>query len=182
MQSTSASISGTRQPEYWDLLDAEGHPIGLRHVRGEPLPEGTYHRVVKIFTVNSCGELLTTLRAPDKRLFPSMWEVTGGAVVAGEDSLTAAARELREETGIAVQPDALTLLTCHRGRSYLMDMYLVRRDAAIKDLVMQPGETTAARWVTWDEFERMIGEGVVPEPVGQRFREVKPLLLSHLKG
>ncbi len=69
-----------RGAELWDLLDKDGMPIGATHVRGEKLPHGAYHRVVEIFTVNSKGELLVTKRAPEKKLYPEMWETTGGAV------------------------------------------------------------------------------------------------------
>lgn len=162
--------------ELWDLLDKEGKPLGRTHVRGEDLPQGTYHRTVEIFTVNSRGELLLTLRAPDKIPFPNMWEVTGGSVVAGEDSLTAAGRELREETGIDARAGEVEFLMTNRGKTVLMDIYLVRKDAEISDLTMQAGETVAARWVTFAEFERMIGNGEIPEPVYRRYYAVKDIL------
>ena len=76
--------------ELWDLLDENGRALGRTHIRGEKVPQGCYHRTVDIYTVNSRGELLVTLRAPDKDLFPNLWEVTGGSAMAGEDSLTAA--------------------------------------------------------------------------------------------
>ena len=76
-----------RGAELWDLLDEDGMPVGATHVRGEAMPHGAYHRVVEIFTLNSKGEMLVTKRSPEKKPYPNMWEITGGAVVAGEDSL-----------------------------------------------------------------------------------------------
>lgn len=46
------------------------------------------------------GHILLTRRDASKRYMPGKWENTGGHVVSGEDSPTAAARELAEETGI----------------------------------------------------------------------------------
>ena len=51
-----------------------------------------------------------TLRDKAKPVYPNCWENTGGAVLAGETSLEGALRELREETGLAAQPEALRLL------------------------------------------------------------------------
>ena len=171
-----------RGAELWDLLDEDGMPVGATHVRGEKLPHGAYHRVVEIFTLNAKGEMLVTKRAPEKKLYPNMWEITGGAVVAGEDSLDAARRELREETGIVTQVGELELLLTHRSKSAFVDIYLARKDVPVEQLTMQPGETTAARWVTFSEFERMISDGLVPSPVCRRYAVVKTILMNMLQA
>lgn len=166
--------------ELWDLLDQNGNPLGRTLVRGEVLPQGTYHRTVDIYTVNSRGELLTTLRAPEKDMYPNLWEVTGGSAVAGEASLTAAMRELREETGLTAEAQEMVYLMTHCGRTTICDVYLFRRNAAIADLTMQVGETVAARWVSFDEWERMIDAGDVPAPVGRLYEVAKPRLWEEL--
>lgn len=168
-----------RGAELWDLLDEDGMPVGATHVRGEKLPHGAYHRVVEIFTMNSKGELLITKRAPEKKPYPNMWEITGGAVVAGEDSLDAARRELREETGIEVANRELTLILTHKGNSAFVDIYIAHKDIPAEKLTMQPGETSAAKWVKLSEFERMIGDGLVPAPVCRRYAVVKFILVNN---
>ncbi len=167
-----------RGAELWDLLDEDGMPVGATHVRGEALPHGAFHRVVEIFTLNSKGEMLVTLRTPEKKLYPNMWETTGGAVVAGEDSLDAARRELREETGIEVGRGEIQLLLTHRSKSAFVDIYVAHKDAEISELTMQPGETVAARWVTFQEFERMMGDGLIPSPVCRRYATVRYILMN----
>ena len=169
-----------RGAELWDLLDEDGMPVGATHVRGEKMPHGAYHRVVEIFTVNSKGELLVTKRALEKKPYPNMWETTGGAVVAGEDSLDAARRELKEETGIEVGSGELHLLLTHRSQSAFVDIYLARKDVPAENLTMQPGETTEARWVTFAEFDRMIGDGLVPAPVCRRYAVIKCILMNEI--
>ena len=46
------------------------------------------------------GRLLLGLRAPERRLYPSRWDVLGGRVEPGETLAQALSRELGEELGI----------------------------------------------------------------------------------
>ena len=78
--------------EKWDLLDGDGRPLGQTLVRGDKLRPGQYHLVVHIWVEDSKGRLLIQKRAPHLKLMPDTWAVTGGSALAGEDSLTAAAR------------------------------------------------------------------------------------------
>ncbi len=163
--------------ELWDLLDKDRAPLGVTHPRGRqyPMPRGTYHLVVTVFTVSADGRLLLTRRAPTKGMYPDYWEVTGGSGVAGEDSLTAALRELSEETGIdgraACGGAGLQFLGTVREPSAFMDCYLARIDtpADAVAVTLQEGETTAARFVSFWEFETMIHEGAIPPPVAMRY-------------
>ncbi len=162
--------------EFWDLYDANRIPLRQTHVRGTALPEGAYHIVVSIWTLNQKGELLTTLRSPEKESEPNLWENTAGSVIAGEESRTGAARELWEETGIRVDPAALTLLGTFREPSAFIDCYLARSNAAEKELVLLAGETVNAAWRSIPDFERLITAGNVAVSVMQRYAFVKEQL------
>lgn len=168
--------------ELWDLLDHNRKPLGVTHPRGRqyPMPRGTYHTVVSVFTVDSRGRLLLTLRAPTKGMYPNYWEFTGGSGVAGEDSLTAAHRELSEETGIDCPPEELTLLGTIREPSAFMDCYLCRPGVAGEELAvtLQEGETVDYRWVTFFELETMIHKGLIPPPCAMRYGFVKQALME----
>lgn len=95
-------------PELWDLYDIDRQPLSRTIQRGEALPEGTYHLAVGIAVFNTKGDILLTQRAQVKSQYPGCWEIPGGCAQAGETSLEAACRELREETGIVVQPGETT--------------------------------------------------------------------------
>lgn len=168
--------------ELWDLLDKDRRPLGKTHPRGRqyPMPHGTYHTVVTIFTVDAQGQLLLTRRAACKGMYPGWWEVTGGSGIAGEDSLTAAQRELFEETGIEATAEEMTFLGSIREPSAFMDCYLVRHTCPLDALHLQEGETDSARWVSFWEFETMIHEGKIPPPVALRYGAMLTALQARL--
>lgn len=130
---------------------------------------GEYHINVFVWIFNSAGELLLTKRSPEKESYPNLWETTGGAVLAGETSRQAIVRELREETGLCAAPEEFVFLDSVRGKTWFSDTYALRRDAPLSQIVLQPGETCGARWVTRAAFERMIAAGEVAQPDVQRF-------------
>ena len=159
--------------ELWDLYDRERRPLGRTHVRGVPCPPGEYHLVVTVWTVNSSGSILLTLRDPAKESYPNTWENTGGSALAGETSRGAAVRELLEETGIAAAEEELIPLGSQTTRDAHVDHYLLRRDIALKDLHLQPGETVDARWVTLEELNARISDLSLAKPIGEQFEGIR---------
>ncbi len=161
--------------EYWDLYDSERKPLNRTHARGEAFAEGEYYVCVEVWVKNSKGQFLITKRHPDKKA-GNLWEFTGGGTLAGEDTLQSAVRELKEETGIEADVEELELFATYRRKNYFQDLFLLRKDAALSDLVLQPDETVEARWATAEEIERMIGNGEFVHSVGVRFQMYKDLV------
>lgn len=161
--------------ELWDLYDKDRKPLNKLHQRGKPISRGEFHIAVSVLTLNSKNEILVTLRSPDKQPYPDLWEITAGSVVAGENSLSAAVRELYEETGISARPEEFKYIGEYRGTGAIVDMYKIQRDVDIKDIRLQSGETCDAKWVTADEFEVMIDNGIVTPPVARRFYKCRQL-------
>lgn len=167
--------------EYWDLYDTNRRPLGKTHLRGRPLPEGSFHVVVSVWTVNQDNKLLLTLRSREKDLYPNLWENTSGSAVKGETSVQAALRELQEETGIAATEDEMTFLGTERKVYSFVDVYLVRKTMESDAIRLQEGETTAYKWVTLPELEEINRQGKLAFPVAyrmDRFREVFDTLLA----
>ena len=168
--------------EYWDLTDDQRRPLGITHPRGRqyPLPDGTFHTVVVVLTVDTEGHLLITRRSPNKGMYPGYWEPTGGSGVAGEDSITSALRELHEETGLEASPDRLTLLGTVREPGAFADIYLHRFPGPSADAVitLQEGETDAFRWVTFYNFDLLLQHGLIPGNVAMVIGTVRDKLIE----
>ena len=139
--------------EYWDILDKEKNPVGRLHRRGVRLKQGEYHLICEAWLV-SRGKLLVTQRHPDKN-FGGLWECTGGAVIAGENSRDAIRREIREEIGIEVKDSELVFMGSAEGPTFFIDYYEVDKDVDIASIKLQKEEVTAAKFVTYDEFMQM---------------------------
>lgn len=148
----------TSADERWDVLDARRQPTGRTHRRGDPLAPGEYHLVVHVWVRNAKGEYLLTQRAPNKG-YPLFWEATGGSAVAGDDSLTAALRELCEETGLTPDPASGTLLRTFSTEDAFCDVWRFEHDFDLSAVVLQPGETVGARAAVPAEILRLSGEG-----------------------
>lgn len=153
--------------EFWDVLDKDGNSKGYTHERGKPVTEGDYHLVVGIIVTTPDKRVLLTLRHPDK---PSgnTWEITGGSAVAGEDSVTAAQRELYEETGISVPKESLKFCRKYIGAHTIYHLYHTEANITEADIVLQEGETVGARFVTAEEFERLTEEGKICQHIVDR--------------
>lgn len=142
--------------EKWELLDADGRPTGKVITRGEPLRAGQYHLVEHIWIVDSKGRILIQRRADHLRLMPGMWAATGGSAVAGEDSESAARRELFEELGIRTAPGELKYGGRMRRRNSFTDLWLLYRDIDPATLRLQKEEVADTRWVTAEELISML--------------------------
>lgn len=146
--------------EKWDVLDETGQPLGRTILRGEnTLKTGEYHLVVHIWILSTDGRFLIQRRSDDKKLMPGEWAATGGAAVMGEDSYTAAHRELFEELSIESTPDTLKKLTRIFRRNSLLDVWAIVADCDPAKLTLQESEVAEVRWITRAQLEEMIADG-----------------------
>ena len=75
------------------------------------------HRFAAVAVLDLRGWLLMQERGDDALHAPGRWGYPGGDLEAGEDFVSAAVRELREETGLTVDPGRLASLGVRRFRS-----------------------------------------------------------------
>ena len=99
-----------RAMELWDLYNERREPVGRDHIRGAEIPPECFHLVVHVWIRNKKGEYLISQRSADRPTFPLKWECVGGSVLKGEDSLSGALRETREEVGLTLPPESGKLI------------------------------------------------------------------------
>ena len=148
--------------ELWDIYDSEKRLTGRTMQRNDwTMQEGDYHLTALGILERSDGTILITRRSADKAWAPGHWEVSGGAVQAGEDSYSAALREVLEETGIDAADCHYEFILSYRrespGDNYFVDVYKFYLDFDESELHLQTTETDGFRLVTKEEI-RALGE------------------------
>lgn len=118
--------------EIFDIVDAEDKVIGQAprsRCHGDPT---LVHRVAHVLVFDHDGRLLLQKRSATKDVQPGKWDTSvGGHLDPGEDYLSAAVREMREELGVSDTPltflysyplrnefeseNVATYLACHAG-------------------------------------------------------------------
>lgn len=161
--------------ELWDIYDARRRLTGRTHRRGLPLRKGDRHLVVHVWLRNEKGEFLLTQRSPNKP-YPLHWEISGGSALAGEDSLTAALREVREETGLTLSPDIGRCRVHLKRRDYFLDVWLFQQDFDLSQITLCENETCAVRTASRDDIVELLhrGEFVPYEYLDELFIRIPP--------
>lgn len=101
-------IAAQEEPggEYLTVYDAELHPCGDRP-RAVVHRQGLLHMVAHLWLVEN-GRLWLQQRAPDRPLYPGLYDLTAtGHIDPGESPAQAVCREAREEAGVPLAPDDL---------------------------------------------------------------------------
>ena len=157
--------------ELWDLYTRDRQLTGETHIRGDKLPPERYHLVVHVWIQNSKGEWLISQRAASRPTFPLMWECVGGSVTAGEDSLTGALREAKEEVGVDLDPSAGTLVnsTIRDHFQDIKDVWLFLYDGPIDLSAATTDEVADMRWMTVAEIRALYDKGKLVHTLGYFF-------------
>lgn len=151
-----------KQAELWDIYDFNRNKTGRTVERGKPMSQNEYHLVVNVWIQNSKSEWLISKRSPNKH-YGNLWEVCGGSAVAGEDSITAALREAKEELGVELNHRNGQIFTSavrqYRTFPDHLDVWVFRHDCDIEDVILQESETCDAMWATSKKIIEMEKNG-----------------------
>ena len=143
--------------ELVDLLNDRKELIGETCERNS-VPEGKYRLSIHIWIVNDKNEILIQQRSASRKMFPNMWTNTGGACIAGETSIETVKRELKEELNVIPNIDNLELIASYKRKKDYVDVWLLKQNINIKDLKFNDNEVQAAKWVSIEEWKKLLIE------------------------
>jgi isopentenyldiphosphate isomerase len=170
--------------EYIDVLDESGNKTGEKKSTDEIHTSGYWHRAAHVWILNPKRELLLQKRAPNKHLFPGMWDISSaGHISSGEDSVTSGLREAEEELGLEFGKDDIKYLFSTKvpvvtnGGKYIdnefQDVFLIKADVGISEVRIQEEELTEVKFVEVEKLEKMIASN--PESFAPHREEYEKL-------
>ena len=142
--------------EFWDVYSFDNQQLLLKTgevvSRDAPFPSNGYHLVVQAWIRNSQGEYLISQRSKEKG-HAFHWEMTGGGVQAGENSLQAACREVKEELGVLLPPEkghfCFQGISQAKSRKDVVQVWLFDQiDIDVNSLTLQEEEVSSAMWAS----------------------------------
>lgn len=138
-----------------DLYDKDRNLIGESIFKGEPIPKGKYIIVILVMIQNYKGEFLIQKRSKQKG---GKFAATGGHVKSGQTSVEGMIDEIQEEIGLTVRPEELELLYTAREdeQDVFFDLYYMKKDFEISDLILQEEEVESVSWKTIEEIDELI--------------------------
>ena len=159
-----------KKMEKWDAYDAQLNKIeGVTLVRGEQIPDGTYHLVCNVLVKHVDGSILIMQRDLRKK-YGGMWEATaGGSALMGETPLECAQRELREETGIIAHELSEVGRAVVDERHAIFVQFLCITNWNKDEIALQQGETIAYKWVSRNEILNMKNDELITKRVPVNF-------------
>lgn len=157
--------------ELIDVLDENGVHTGEVLPRKEIHKRGLWHRAIVVAIVNEKNEVLLQQRSEKKDKNAGMWDISvAGHISAGQDSLSAAAREINEEVsvllGYRTEIKDFRYMYCFRkeqefGEEYIerqfYDFFILRTSGVDdKTLFFQQEEVQAVKFVDLSTIQRLV--------------------------
>ncbi len=113
--------------EILDIYDEHGNLTGRTAERSTFLSKGEYFLCAHVILENQDGLFLVQKRSDTKATRPGQWDITAGAVDAGETSLDGALREAKEEIGLTLPERKCAFCSGTAGAAATMMCTISRR-------------------------------------------------------
>ena len=153
--------------ELIDIVDENNNLTGVQKMKSEAHYDGLWHRGAHVWIYNSKGEVLLQLRAKEKDLFPDMWDVSvAGNVLAGEEPIVSALREIQEEIDLNIKKEDLELYDIRTEKIIFREIvnngfcyvYLLKYDGDISNLKIQKEELQKIEFIPIENIEKELKE------------------------
>ena len=149
--------------ELLDIVDEKGNPTGETVPREVAHREGIRHRTAHVWIFRRRGgvvQILLQKRSDNKDSDPGCYDISSaGHIPAGSDYIPSAVRELKEELGIAAEPEDLRLVGVHdaryegefHGRIFKnhekSHVFAYEKPVEIEKLKLQKEEVESVKWM-----------------------------------
>ena len=156
--------------ELLDLYDENRNLTGevvkrFKNVKPE-VPDGRFINIVIIFMENSRGEFLIQHTSVEKG---GVYATTGGHVKSGSTSRDTVIIEVSEELGIDISNLDFKLFETVKFNKCFFDVYYLKHDFNIEDLVYQEDEVESCSWMSINDILDLMHEDKL------RKSNIKPL-------
>lgn len=151
--------------EYVDLLDQYGNKTGKTKWRSKVHKDGDWHKSVLIWIINDNNEILLQRRSNKKSSHPNMLDTSvSGHVMAKENSIDAAIREIKEELNIDVEKDNLELLdtikrssvaTKNYNNNEFNDIYFYKTNKTLDEMDYNKHEISELIYIPYKDLRNM---------------------------
>lgn len=143
--------------EYWDVYDKKGKWKRRVIKKGERLKNNEYHIIVEGWILRDDGNFIIQRRALDKKSFSGMWYCSaGGSVISRETPKEGMVREFKEELGIDISEDELSLKRIITERNTIFYIYLVRKNISLDEIILQEEEVMDVDLADPSKIKKMV--------------------------
>ncbi len=157
--------------ELIDVLDENGIKTGEILSRSEVHKKGLWHRIIVVAIVNEKNQVLIQQRSYNKDKNAGLWDISvTGHITTGQDSLSAAKREINEEVsvniGYRVDVKDFRYMFSYRKEEKVneehmdrqfYDFFILREnDLKIENIKVQQSEVEQVKFVDMSELNTMI--------------------------
>ena len=137
------------------------------------LVNGEYRISCHIWLKDHENRLLLEKRSEKEDKFPGMWAQIGGGVKAGDSSKETVFKECKEELDLEVFEENLFYVGSYIRTKDIVDVWLVEQDVDVTKLKLQEEEVADIKLISFEEFDKMISDGVVVPSINPSYELMK---------
>lgn len=164
--------------ELIDVLDENGVKTGEVVSRKEIHKNGLWHRSIVVAIINENNEILLQQRSSNKEKNANMWDISvAGHISTGQDSLSAAAREINEEVAVNLGynvdiKDFRYMYSFRKEQKYsddfierqFYDFFILRKnDLKLENIKFQESEVQAIKFCSMTDLRELIENNQIVE-------------------
>ncbi len=171
-------IMELRKVEWLDIVDEHGVPTGEVIERTKAHESGVRHRTSHVWILRKKAgrlQVLVQKRSEGKDSHPGCYDISSaGHIPAGEDFISSALRELKEELG--VEAEERELIYCGQrhfayeqefyGKLFsdnqVSNVYILWRDMEPEEFTLQKEEVSEVRWFDFVECMKAVEKNRIP--------------------